>query len=145
MSARRAMAACLGALLLVCTAAGAAAGAAAAANEAAGAGGVPERRRAGARRALAQSPPLPDADEGVDSFCNPANSNYTTKPLPCTQQQEADALAQLAEDSASPGDFAVLADNSTCNATDAYSEPVDLMDPDLLEVGSAAAAAVSCR
>ncbi|PSC73711.1 Calcium binding isoform A [Micractinium conductrix] len=80
------------------------------------------------------SPPLPDADEGVDSFCNPANSNYTTKPLPCTQQQEADALAQLAEDSASPGDFAVLADNSTCNATDAYSEPVDLMDPDLLEV-----------
>ena len=85
------------------------------------------------------------ACEGVDSFCNPANSNYTTKPLPCTQQQEADALAQLAEDSASPGDFAVLADNSTCNATDAYSEPVDLMDPDLLEVGSAAAAAVSCR
>lgn len=83
------------------------------------------------------------------SFCNPASANFTTQPVPCTDDQEQGALEDLLQETLSPGLPGVLPgaspdlmppegllDTSQCNATDAegFTLPVDLMDPDLMQV-----------
>lgn len=70
------------------------------------------------------------------SVCNPASLN-SAKPVPCTEEQEADALADLMVDTPSSSDpQAAVFDTSICDPADpgGYTQPVDLADSSLMEV-----------
>lgn len=70
------------------------------------------------------------------SVCNPASLN-AAKPVPCTEEQEADALADLMVDTPSSSDpQTAVFDTSICDPADpeGYTEPVDLADSSLMEV-----------
>lgn len=106
-----------------------------------------------ASRALRAADALAAADTAPDSSCSGASVDFEgTKPIPCTPQQEQDALDDLAADTPSPSpspasDGAPLSppldalSASECNASnpDGYTVPVDLMDPDLIDVAAAVA------
>lgn len=99
------------------------------------------------------------ADAVPDSSCNGTSAAFEgTKPIPCTAQQEQDALGDLAADTPSPSPSPATASGalapdgpmlppldalsaSECNATDpdGYTVPVDLMNPDLIDVVAAVA------
>ncbi|KAL4437263.1 hypothetical protein ABPG75_004402 [Micractinium tetrahymenae] len=99
------------------------------------------------------------ANSAPDSSCNGTSAEFEgTKPIPCTAQQEQDALGDLAADTPSPSPSPAAAgaggpastqqsppldvlSASECNATDpdGYTVPVDLMDPDLIDVAAAVA------
>lgn len=80
---------------------------------------------------------LPTAEpHTARTVCNPATLN-STRPIPCTEDQEADALADLAADTPSAADAAAAVfDTSTCDPADAgnYTEAVELFEADLLAV-----------
>lgn len=70
------------------------------------------------------------------SLCNPASLN-ATKPVPCTEEQEADALQDLLIDTPSSSDpLAAVFDTSVCDPADpeGYTQAVELADTSLLEV-----------
>lgn len=69
-------------------------------------------------------------------MCNEASLS-ALKPVPCTEEQEADALASLAADTPSAADAAAAVfDGSTCDPADAggYTQIVELFDPAVLAV-----------
>lgn len=71
------------------------------------------------------------------SVCNPASLN-SSKPVPCSEEQEQDAFQDLLIDTPSSSDpAAAVFDSSTCDPADAagYTQPVDLFNAELLEVG----------
>lgn len=83
--------------------------------------------------------PLPTAPP-ITSVCNPDSLTGTDPPEPCTKEQEAAALADLAADMPSSQDvLAAVFDTSTCDPADpgGYTEAVDLS-------GACAAAAQHC-
>ncbi|KAI7845296.1 hypothetical protein COHA_001139 [Chlorella ohadii] len=70
------------------------------------------------------------------SVCNPASLN-SSKPVPCTDEQEADAINDLLIDTPSSSDpLAAVFDTSVCDPADpeGYTQAVDLADTSLLEV-----------
>ncbi len=72
------------------------------------------------------------------SVCNPASLN-SSKPVPCTDEQEADAINDLLIDTPSSSDpLAAVFDTSVCDPADpeGYTQAVDLADTSLLEVRS---------
>lgn len=99
------------------------------------------------------------SDTIPNSSCNGTSAAFEgTQPIPCTAQQEQDALNDLAADTPSPSPSPAAAgggaspsgqlpppldvlSTSECNATDpdGYTIAVDLMDPDLIDVVAAVA------
>lgn len=81
--------------------------------------------------------PLPTAPP-ITSVCNPDSLTGSDPPEPCSKEQEAQALADLAADTPSSQDvLAAVFDTSTCDPSDpaGYTEAVDLSGarrPDLL-------------
>lgn len=77
------------------------------------------------------------------SVCNPGTlAPNATKPVPCTPEQEAAALADLAADTNTTDPLAAVFDTSACDPADpeGYTQAVDLMNPELILVGAWGAA-----